>query len=52
MAITTKQIIDSLLNLADNLCNNLKVHDVEMANDYEEQIREIEQTVIEITGKY
>ena len=52
MAITTKQIIDSLLNLADNLCNNLKVHDAETADDYEEQLKEIEQTVIEIEGKY
>ncbi len=52
MAITTKQIIDSLLKLADDLCSYLKVHDAETAIDCEEQLKEIEQTVIEIEGPY
>lgn len=45
---TPKQIIDSLLNLADHLYRALQVHDAETANDYGEQIKEIEQTIIEL----
>lgn len=41
MAITSEQIVDSLLDVADNLFRALQVHDAETAGDYNEQIKEI-----------
>ena len=39
---TPEQLIDSLLLVADQMYHDLQVHDAETANDYFEQLREIE----------